>query len=240
MYFYMPNIYAEGSVTVTGGTVVSGYPESRLYDYSRAFLWQRTGTGINVQIDVDQSSLQYAADVLIIDNTNLADATTVKLQYSSDGSSWTDQATLTITGTTHVEALTQRTSNFWRLDITGIDDPYIGELFLGPALEIKVIEGSGYNDHANVEWRLSAGGSPWAIKYGPEQRERHYLARLASADLALFEAFLGDLDDNRLSFYLQDHKDETWLGYFPDEIPASFSLPGTSRTEVEMRILESL
>lgn len=241
MYFYMPNIYAKGVITVTGGTAVSGYPASRLYDYSRAFLWKVSGSGINVQIDVNQSGLssQYAADLLVIDNTNLANATTVKLQYSSDGSTWTDQATLSISGSKHTEELTQRTSAYWRLDITGIDDPYIGELFLGPALDMEVTPDSGYNDHSNVEWHLSAGGSPWSVKYGPKQRERHYKAKLSSSKLAEFENFFNELDDNSLAFYLKDHKDEIWLGYFPDETPVSYEL-GVPRINANMRILESL
>jgi hypothetical protein len=140
------NFFALSGSVVTASSEASGFPKENAYDWNTVDGWSPTAAG-TAYLTVDRGSADVADYFALVAHT-LADVSgTVKVQYSSNGSSWTDASVLK-TPTTNAPMFVTFTSasyRYWRLVITSTGSaPFIGLAFIGQALELDRAVGSGF------------------------------------------------------------------------------------------------
>ena len=236
--FYGPNIFAKGTLTESG-TPDADRPVARLYDGAECLYWGQSGTGLAIDIEVDQSGLAtpYGVDVAVLAHHNLDAATAAMLQYSDDGSTWTDLPGWTSPPAADRQSLAlpaTLTHAYWRLHITGADNPVAGELFAGPRLALDGhIEPDGlqWADAAGALWRQTAGGAERSLQLSGRRRRRNYALRLVYAQLSALLDFAGDY---AAAFYFQDHKQTIFMARFDGHIRSRYVGGGEYLAEIAL------
>lgn len=203
---YPNNIFEDGTVTVTG-TADTGYPEARLYDRSKAFLWKDTVTEAKT-FHVDYGSAT-AIDLLAI-NTHNFNGKAMQWQYSDNDADWLDAVTDWTQGDNNqivkVTASTE-THRYWRVTLASITNPQCGEIMMSPAYQFDVQYSpnpSGF-EQPNVQWNRTVGGIERSTKFGDARRNRTYTMWIDDTDLTNFNTAMNLLDDWSLPFFFKDH-----------------------------------
>lgn len=141
------------TLTASGGSATD-YPLDNLKDWARWRQWKSGATGAQ-SITIDMGTF-CSPNAIAIGNHNMNAAawTTVKLQHSPDGSTWTDCTTLFDSGWEHADdydyfkKFTLATKRYWKLVFGGATlAPMIGILCLGRWF--------GYQeaDHGGMKWQ---------------------------------------------------------------------------------------
>lgn len=240
------NILEDGTLTVTGGTAQSSYPASRLYDWSKNFLWKVvTGSSIeaaeDIVIHVDYGAAT-AVDTLFISNHNF-DGYDMQWQWSANDADWNDAVTdWTQSGSGDiVKTLTSsQSARYWRVTIDGADLE-CGEIVMGLADEFNVQTRPvpRHTKLINVVWSKSVSGQERGIKMGDARRVRTYTLRLDSTDLASFQTIIDDNLNQMSRPMLMRDKDENWFLARFDSVPSlEYLLQDNTRTEIDVTLVE--
>lgn len=235
------NVFEAGEVNIVTGGEDAGYPLTRLYDRAISLFWKSPATSI-LDIRVDQSADQLPVDFLAINRHN-ADGAEFWLQYSSDNfaSEFNSVAHWWQSGNEQeIRRITAVNSDAWRVYISGLTSPQIGELYLSKGYSFNCLRDSNPygSDVDQVQWNKSIGGLERSTKLGPKRRVRSYNFMLSPAEFADFETVVGHLDDYSQPFYFKDHADQYYFARF-QEMPA-FDFSHNTHTRVGIRVLEML
>lgn len=241
IYLTCKNILEDATVTVSVGADTA-YPAARLYDRAISFYWQKTGTAA-ITIHIDQG----AADILDVDflaifRHNLS-GEDITWEYSDNDADWSDA----VAGWTQADngqiiktlgsAISHR---YWRITITSMTDPRIGEIWMGERLAVTVLHkpavSGGYQP--NIRRNRTIGGPTRVTKMGESVRAYEYAAALSAAQLTAWESAMADLDDYSRPFYITDHRADTYPALF-DPAPA-YDFTNKTHTWVSFGIREGL
>ncbi len=126
------------TATLTGTSVDSDYPLSNLKNWNSYQQYKPADAGTKY-INIDAGAA-VDVDYIGIFNHNLGQtSSTIKLQWSNDGSTgWTDltSALTANNGRTIYDSFTQVSKQYFRLEITGSTDLAVGIIAVGEALEL--------------------------------------------------------------------------------------------------------
>jgi hypothetical protein len=143
-YIGYNNLLESATVTVT--SAASGYPKENAYDWLTSDWWKAAAAG-TVYLTADFGEAK-TFDSWGLAAHNLPDNSgTIKPQYSSNGSDWSDFDTVQTPadGSPIFRKVTSRTVRYarWEISSTGAAS-LIGSLFIGPALALPEPMGDGW------------------------------------------------------------------------------------------------
>ena len=126
--FYWKNSLS--SMTLTASSEASGYEVENIFDMRESSLWKAAGSSDqNIQSDAGVGH-SYIADYLAIANHNLrTSGGTIVLQYSANGSAWTNAFTPFIPESDDpiIVEFNSANARFWRILITTLSEaPFMG------------------------------------------------------------------------------------------------------------------
>lgn len=139
--------YIHGLSGLTATSEAAGFLVANVLDMLEGTLWKATSSSDQyISFDAGVGST-YTADYIAIASHNLK---TVTLQYSSNGSAWSNAVTFAVTeNKVVVKEFPSQTARYWRAwlsDLTGI--PYIGICIWGQAVELGYVWGTSFDPNA--------------------------------------------------------------------------------------------
>lgn len=160
------------AAAISGGDLSGTYPKEQAFDNNAATLWisSQTGTGVSGAAYIGQNfgSAKIVRRIKFTNSTNADQVvTSVKVQYSSNGSAWTDYATYTLssgasTVTTITLGNTTVSAQYWRL--LANDNPVGGASLAWGCCEIEMFADFPADQHwfdLNT-WKMKRwDGSAW-------------------------------------------------------------------------------
>jgi hypothetical protein len=222
------NILEDATVTVNVGAD-TGYPAARLYDRAVSFFWKKTGTAA-IEIHIDQGAASILpVDFLAIHRHNL-NGEDITWEYSDNDADWSPAVAAWTQGDnlqiikTLAAAATHR---YWRVTITSMTDPMIGEVWMGTRLVVTVLANPSPagGQVPNRQRNRTIGGVTRTTNFGPAVWQFSYAAALSAAQLTAWQAAMDDLDDYCLPFYVTDHQGSTYSALFDPDPALDFSNP---------------
>jgi hypothetical protein len=217
------NILEAATVYLSTGSANSLYPLYRLYDrdIGKSFI---STSATAIAITVDQGATVTAVDRLIIPAGHNLNGATMTLQYSSNGTSWTNAVSWTQADSLLInKAFTAVSYRYWKLSISYASAKawQMTELFLMPTYTWNVnpdYPGGPFDVKHNVERKLLASGGVRYLKRGDPKRKREYSVPYSNEAQA---AAIEDLNDKWAGckpFWLCDHRGEWVYGELTKEI----------------------
>lgn len=143
---FFENHYSNSGYTITASSEIAGYEKGYAYDGKTHTQWGFS-SGATRTIKVDAGSAVYA-DYLAIGYHNLAlVGGSIKLEKSSDNSSWTEViASFAATTGPIIKLFTSTSARYWRVSISGLTDSgFIGVLYLGARTELPSPMPTGFS-----------------------------------------------------------------------------------------------
>jgi len=201
------NILETGTVTVTSEN--TSYPKYRLYDRELTKLFKALDSTSDVDIMIDQGAvISYALTRLIIPEGHNLNGKVCKLQYSTDGTnysdalSWTQADALVINKT-----FTTQTKQYWRFRVTITGILQLGELYLTDSyvftrnISNEAVQGT----KRNVLREEGVSGTVRKVKLGESRRQYQYkLKAMGLTQMSDFQAWENETEGVK-DFYILDH-----------------------------------
>jgi hypothetical protein len=139
--FLYANALSGASVVVTQSSQVVGLPGANVVQPDRSLAWQSTTTTADQWVAFDLGAAQVITAVAVA-SPKLHQGGTLKLQSSTDGSSWSDVGTFAAADAdsgVSVQFVASVNARYWRLYFTNTtavsDYVSVGYAFVGPYLE---------------------------------------------------------------------------------------------------------
>lgn len=143
---FFDNHFSNSGYTVTASSEIAGYEKGYAYDGKTHTQWGFT-SGATRTLKVDAGGAVYA-DYLAIAYHNLyLVGGSIKLEKSSDNSSWTEViASFSATTGPIIKLFTSTSARYWRISITGLTGSgYIGVVYLGARTDLPSPMPTGFS-----------------------------------------------------------------------------------------------
>jgi hypothetical protein len=167
VYFGYGNILETAIITIT--SEATGYPGYRLYDKDVSLPWKATSAvSQTIRTDAGAGNTN-TINRMILTGHNLSCVTNLKLDWSDNGSSWTNIVTLNPSNNDTINSsFSASTHRYFRVVIDAPSSvPEISELYLGDSIEIKNPIYSPDTSPQYIRTREETqSGVPWIIENG--------------------------------------------------------------------------
>lgn len=235
------NIFGTSAVSVSGATLDEA-PVTRLYDRSIDLLWTSWFLGDFVaKADQGTNPAEWRAVQFGYIAKHTFSGYTVNFQYSANNITWIDAALPVTAGEDDIIFIlpTPITQRYWRFYIVDIsNNPAATEIFIGNTVCVPVQRNIACKDETSITWHRTFAGGERATKYGPSRRRRSYTMLLRGDDRVNFLSAMSDLNDYQYSFFITDHRGDTFFCRVQE--PPSISDEDVTRSVTKLDIIEVL